>query len=386
MHFRFLNIPVQIHPSFWIFVIFFTNIYRDPSIYSVIIGVVLLMSLLVHEYGHALTALYYGAEPTICLEAFGGKAYYDNRGMSPWQEFLITLNGPLLESLLILISYSLLKSGVFTGHAYIQFFLYVTLRVNILWCLLNLIPVTPLDGGHLLRYFLEKKWGDKGHKISLMIGLMTVAVIAPYLYFKGLYFFGTLLLILGFQNFQMLRYKRFSPKESPFKTYIQGMEALENNDLEKGKNLLKKLLKSKDPQIKQSATESLATIYAKENDIETSYRLLLQSNHEALKEGKYLLCKLAFQQKNYSLVTQYSHDIYELHPTFETALLNSQAFAQQNDPELAGGWLETATLFSPEAHTQAKLLIQDPLYDPIRHHPMFTIYLNKLFPQTPTKA
>jgi len=74
MKFKFLNISIYIHPIFWIFLLFFTDIYRDLSIESVIWGIILFFSLLVHEYGHALTALYFGAKPTVILEAFGGKA------------------------------------------------------------------------------------------------------------------------------------------------------------------------------------------------------------------------------------------------------------------------------------------------------------------------
>lgn len=93
MNFTFLNIPVGIHPSFWIFLLFFTGIYNNPSIESVIVGAVMFVSLLVHEYGHALTAAYFGAKPTITLEAFGGRAEYSSFGISRKKQLLITLYG-----------------------------------------------------------------------------------------------------------------------------------------------------------------------------------------------------------------------------------------------------------------------------------------------------
>ena len=234
MCFRFLNIPVRIHPTFWIFVLFFTNIYRDPSIESLILGIVLTFSLLVHEYGHALTALFFGARPTVTLEAFGGNAQYDSFGITPKQEFIITLNGPLLESMLIAISYFLLKSGVFEGHQYIQYFLYVMMRLNILWCLLNLIPITPLDGGHLLKYLLERKFGPKGTKMSLVVGLVAAAISVPYLYIHGFFFFGTLLLIFGLQQLPMFLQARGPSKGNrPFDHYMKGIEANKNEEVDK---------------------------------------------------------------------------------------------------------------------------------------------------------
>lgn len=346
MNFKLLNIPVCIHPTFWIFLLTFTNLYRDLSIYNVILGGVLIFSLLVHEYGHALTALYFGAQPIVSLEAFGGNAQYDSYGITPKQQFWITLNGPLLESVLILLSYFILRSGVYANHPYIQYTLYVTMRLNILWCLLNLIPIAPLDGGHLARYLLERKFGPAGYRASIIMGLVCAAMAAPYLYFQGYLFFAILLLIFGFQNFRAMQQEgSASRSENPFSSYIRGIESLNNNETEKAKQILKKLLKSKDIPIKHSAIESLAKIYCQENESQKAYDLLLKADPERLKEGKCLLCKLAFERKNYGLVGKYANDIYAIDPSYEIAFLNSQAFAHLNDTALADAWLTTSSQF-----------------------------------------
>lgn len=193
MTFKFLDIPVRISPAFWLFIIFFTRIYENPSIEKIILGVIFALSLLVHEYGHALTARYFGARPEIYLEAFGGYAAHYGR-VTSWQDFWITVNGPLFESLLILQAYLILKSGMFQND-YINYFLYITMRLNIIWCLLNLIPVKPLDGGQIVRILL-------GERASTLIGMGAVIVMAPWLYYQGFLFFSVLLLIFGFQNFQ----------------------------------------------------------------------------------------------------------------------------------------------------------------------------------------
>ena len=347
MHFRFLNIPVYIHPTFWIFLLFFTRIYEHPNLESLILGGVVIFSLLVHEYGHALTAAYFGASPIVNLEAFGGNAEYNGYRMTHKQKFIITLNGPLLESSLIALSYFLLKSGVFSHSYYMQYFLSVTMQLNIYWCLLNLIPIVPLDGGQMLRYLLERKFGENGFRASLVIGLVAVSAVAPYLFVHKMFFFGTLLLVFGFQNFQMLQRSGFSMKRStPFSSYVKGVQAIDDADVEKAKKILKKLLKSKDNKIKHSATESLAKVYIQENESQKSYELLLKSDHQYLREGKCLLCKLAFERKNYELVGKYSRDIYEIEPSYEIALLNSEAFAHLNNPVYSEGWKETASQFN----------------------------------------
>jgi len=339
---------------------------------AVISGIVVFISLLVHEYGHAIAAVCFGGRPTITLEAFGGHARYKGVGMTPKQHFLVTLNGPLFTGLLIIFSYALLKLDFVADHRYIYYFLYVTMRLNIILGLFNLIPLVPLDGGYLARYVLEKKFGDIGLRASIIIGLICVLLVAPYLFYERLFIFGALLLIYGFQNFRELQKSMGSSGgNSPFSCYMQGIEAIKNNEIEKAKAILKKLLRSKNIQIKHSAIESLAQIYFQENESQKSYHLLLKADHQSLKEGKCLLCKLAFERKNYELVGKYSRDIYAIEPSYEIALLNSRAFAYLKQPALSVGWLVTASQFGVEQKEKVKDLVSNQMYDFVRGHEAF---------------
>lgn len=362
MYFRFLNIPVYIHPSFWIFLIFFTNIYRSFSVESLIVGAVMFVSLLVHEYGHALTAYYFGARPSIILEAFGGRAQYNGAHITPKQHFLITLNGPLFESVLIFISYMLLKSGMFTHSPKMTFFLYMTMRINIVWCLLNLIPMMPLDGGQLVRYFLEMKFGRQGFKISVIIGLLCAAVAIPYLFFHDLVFFGTILLIFAFQHVQMLRYPSKS-RPSSFQQLRACEEAVQDPDPDKAKQLLLRLLRSRDRAVKAKAAQSLAQLYVQEEQDKKAYALLLKIDPSHLTDGKCLLCRLAFQYENYTLVKKYGRDVYTIEPTFEHAVMISKAYAFLGEPDMAIAWLQTASQFGESYARQVKNILQEPIYD-----------------------
>lgn len=370
MNFTFLKIPVQIRPTFWIFLLLFAHISDDP-IDNLIVGCVMFVSLLVHEYGHALTALYYGAQPRITLEAFGGNASYSSRGISKRQDFFITLNGPLLESMLIMVSYVLLRSGVFAHHYYVLYALSATMILNALWLVLNLIPLEPLDGGKLLRYFLEKYFGEQGYKISLIIGLAAAAIVAPLLYNRGGIIFPVILAYFGYQNYQELARMLAQSRLSPYQLLMRGLEAVNSSDFEEAKKYFHKVVKSNDKQMKHSAIESLAKIYFNEDNRQQSYKLLLNADHDLLQEGKGLLCRLAFERNNYALVAKYSFDFYALEPTFETAILNSQTFASLNQPELAWGWLETASKFGAEYSEQVKELFSSSVYDPVREHASF---------------
>ncbi|MBS0621905.1 MAG: site-2 protease family protein [Verrucomicrobia bacterium] len=332
---------------FWVFLIFFTRIYDGLSIEGLLCGGVFFLSLLAHEYGHALTAAFFGAKPSVVLEAFGGKAIYDGRGITPKQSFLITLNGPLVTGLLIALSYGLLKANIFAAHPYLQYALYLTFHLNIFWLIFNLIPLAPLDGGYLLRYLLEKKFGSAGHKAAIFLGFLCALAALPYLYERGAFMFMLFLVVYGLRNFQALR----SPEEemattkSPFSCYMEGVKAFNAGDFAKAKSLLKPVLFCKDLEIRHWAIEALAKVYLETKEDQKAYDLLLKADPNLLKEGKCFLCKLAFARKNYDLVAKYAKEIYDLDPSYEIALLNAQAFAAMRQNPLAEVWYNTASQF-----------------------------------------
>lgn len=373
--FRFLNIPVNVHPPFFLFLLFFTGMYEGITITGVMLGVILIASLLIHEYGHALTALYYGAKPEINLEAFGGNAQYINHGISPKQEFIITINGPLLESVLIIIPYVLLNTGVI-HNTHANHFLYLTMKINIFWCIFNLLPVYPLDGGHITKYLLESKLGDLGTRISLIIGIVTTGLGCTYYLLEEYYVFGGLLLIYGFKNIQQYRQFRIGTVGiNPFHLYNIGLRHLQDNEVDQAKAVFSKLLKSQDNRIRTLSAESLATILHKESRSKEAYKNLLKVDHQYLTTGKSLLCKLAFEEGNYSLVEKYARDIYDIEPSHEVALLNSKAFACLKDYTSAGGWLRTASLFENIRKEDLVSILQLNIYDQVRDHVDFQKHL-----------
>jgi stage IV sporulation protein FB len=349
LNFSFLRIPVQIQPSFWLLLLFFSNLYREFSVDNLIFAGIFFFSLLIHEYGHALTALYFGAKPWIVLEGLGGKAYYNDFKISDKERFIVTLNGPLLESLLVVVPYALLNLGLFSSFPLIESILTLTMKINFLWCVFNLLPVAPLDGGYLLQYLLEKKWGDLGTKVSQWIGILAASSGATWLFCQGSFFFGTLLLLFGWNYFQELRRDWRLPKRSNFRCHMKAAKAIQDHKLDEAKSLLKKLLKVQSPSMKYSAVESLAKIYLEEGKSQKAYDLLINADPAFLKEGKCLLCRLAFERGNYKLIAEYAQEIYAIEPSYEIAVLNARAFAHLEERELSEAWFATAAQFETPA-------------------------------------
>ncbi|MCB1116576.1 MAG: M50 family metallopeptidase, partial [Chlamydiia bacterium] len=165
-----MRIPVKISPFFFLtaaLIGWLSSAGMDHMfILTIIWVVVIFVSILVHEYGHALTARYFGQKPRIHLVAFGGITYPEGKRLRGWREFLVVLNGPLFGLILFVIALFLLSTNFFENP-----FALITLKifawVNLFWTLVNLLPVMPLDGGQLLRVIFESIFGAKGLKYAV---------------------------------------------------------------------------------------------------------------------------------------------------------------------------------------------------------------------------
>jgi len=231
VHFRVGKIPVRIHPLFWLISLAFGAIAVRGASVHVFIGVALwtaavFVSILVHELGHALTAKAHGWPPRIVLYSMGGLAIYSPGHQSRRARILIDFMGPgaqfILGGLIVLgivlsghsvalipgLDFTTIGSGsnfVFTGGRlalFIQFMLFV----NIFWGLLNLVPVQPLDGGHIAKAILEKYRPRDSWAAALKLGIGTAVVIAIGSLLLGFgYFIAIMFGLLAYQNYQMLQ-------------------------------------------------------------------------------------------------------------------------------------------------------------------------------------
>jgi Zn-dependent protease len=371
MGFRFLNIPVMIQPTFWIFLVVFCFLPQGSLNQMMILGLVLCFSLLFHEYGHALAAQKFGRNPTITLEGIGGYASYDGRDLKEIHHFVITLCGPIFTGMLILISKYLLVNHVFNIYA-VNYFLHCTMHLNIYWLIVNLAPLLPLDGGKIAEYLIRKiVKEDRARQFSLILGNITALIGGAYFLLNGSYMFAYLFLFHGWQNFQVYTFEFIKQKPSSFSLYNQAVHAAENNENKKAKAIFMKLSKSEDDYFKIRSLEGLAEILSREGKSNEACAALMKVSPEKLNHGKYLLCKLAFAQGNYKLVETLSVDIYKINPTFDTAMLNAKTFSLVNNPDYSIAWLKTAFQFDDAKNMNLEELLVDKAFDTIRDHPSF---------------
>ncbi|MBB4079294.1 Zn-dependent protease [Lewinella aquimaris] len=154
-------------------------------------GITLLLFLfvLIHELGHALTAKSRGVvAEKIILFPLGGGALIPEEPKRIRDEILIYFAGPLANILLALIALPLLllQPG---GKYLIQFYLNpfgnlivvpspaeqllgITLAVNAVLAIGNLLPAYPLDGGRILRALLKRPVGERAATvITTLLGI-----------------------------------------------------------------------------------------------------------------------------------------------------------------------------------------------------------------------
>jgi Zn-dependent protease len=160
--FTVFGIPVKADLSLFILAIILVQSYNDP-VYGIAFGVFLLLSVLLHELGHSLVAMAFGCRvKDITLMMMGGCASMLSMPRKAWQEFLMAFAGPLV-SLALAIGGFVVSDGHIDRHLNIYckpgFFYEFVMRVGVLNAILfvfNLLPAFPMDGGRILRAFLQQ--------------------------------------------------------------------------------------------------------------------------------------------------------------------------------------------------------------------------------------
>lgn len=205
VRFSLFGIPVLIHPFFWITLVIIGGARGGTSPAAILqIGLFVLagfISILIHELGHALTARKFGASSEIVLQAFGGYAAYSGVRLTRPQSFAITAAGPLVQILLGVVLFVTLPllPGLNPNGTY---FVVMLMWISIVWAVLNLLPVLPLDGGRMLDAVL----GPERIRVTLWITIV-VAVLAAIVVYKitGRYLFPLFLGMFAWQAYQALK-------------------------------------------------------------------------------------------------------------------------------------------------------------------------------------
>jgi stage IV sporulation protein FB len=236
LNFSVAGIQVRIHPAFWLIAILLGS--SSANLFNILMWIVVVfISILVHELGHAFAFRRFGQDSYIILHFAGGLTvpisnsldnnYYGQARLTPNQNIFISLAGPFAGFLLALV---ILLFGILLGGTPIVSVLlgfipipsvvlpyqYGSLDrvfvafvfINVFWGIINLMPVYPLDGGNVARYTLIQTDPLNGLRNSLWISVIVGAglAVAGFIYLQSI-FMAFMFGYLAFQSYQALQYR-----------------------------------------------------------------------------------------------------------------------------------------------------------------------------------
>jgi Zn-dependent protease len=227
--FTWFGIPVFLHWSFGLIFVYILW-HAQSNEMSVIdtfwltgLFMSLFLCVLLHEYGHALTARRYGVKTRdIVLMPIGGVARLERMPEKPMQEFVVAIAGPLVN--VVIATVLLVLIGIFANPVHLEILKAAVLQsssgealeesvqesvlqippllqfalnlaaTNIALVLFNMIPAFPMDGGRVFRALLSMRTGRaKATRIAAWVGQAIALMLVGY----GLWSDGFMLAILG---------------------------------------------------------------------------------------------------------------------------------------------------------------------------------------------
>ncbi|MCB0640338.1 MAG: site-2 protease family protein [Phaeodactylibacter sp.] len=201
------KIPVRIH---WTFLLLLAwVIYSSQTqggdlqytLWSSVLVLTIFLCVVLHEFGHALTARRYGVQTRdIILSPIGGIARLNKLPEKPLQEFFVAIAGPMVNVgialclapvLLLFFREETLQlwdiirgvglpgreesSNVFAYYAPSIFFL------NLILAGFNMLPAFPMDGGRIFRALLSIRFGRlRATRVAALIGQVLAILLAAY--------------------------------------------------------------------------------------------------------------------------------------------------------------------------------------------------------------
>jgi Zn-dependent protease len=235
------GIGVYVHWSFLILVaiVMFAQIKQGlgVALFAGVLLVAIFACVVLHEFGHALTARAFGIRTRdITLLPIGGMARMEQPFDRPLEELVITLAGPAVNVVVAMLGFAILlsagvelptdrlhdlfglKRGLLDYPLHEQLLIYLVFTNGFL-ALFNLLPVFPMDGGRVLRSLLAMGLGQlRATQIAAGLGLAmaVVFIVTGILSFQFLFaLLGMFVLMMGQMELAMVRQRAAAAASEP---------------------------------------------------------------------------------------------------------------------------------------------------------------------------
>jgi len=254
--FNIFGIPITVDLSVLILVFILITNFGDPF-FGIVAGVILLLSILLHELGHSLVGMAFGGKVhEIRLLMLGGCASIAGMPKKAWKESLMAFAGPFVSLMIVVLSFSVLyfcfipykenpeltiKVILFevspswaynplgSKAPFVLFLLSYAAWLNIILFIFNMIPAFPMDGGRILRATLQQFFTTRlratwiasriGRFLAILFGIRVLYLVLT----SGFYNFALIQLFIAYmiyqaaeREYQMVLAEEQGPRRNPF--------------------------------------------------------------------------------------------------------------------------------------------------------------------------
>ena len=205
LSFRLFGYPVRIEWMFWLLCALIGMPLlqqQEPEalLRFLVLVAVILGSILWHELGHAWARRRCG-EPysEITLHGFGGLCGGPGH-FTRHETMFIAAAGPAASLLLGGAAFLPGYFGLGADPSF-RFFLVLMITVNVVWALLNLLPVLPLDGGRIFEALVANRRPGLAPRVGFVVALVVAFVGLA----TGRIFLAVIFGFLAYGNYQRMR-------------------------------------------------------------------------------------------------------------------------------------------------------------------------------------
>jgi outer membrane protein assembly factor BamB/Zn-dependent protease len=171
--FHLLGLPVRVYAHFLVLAVLLGSLAGGFA--GMVAGaVVAFLVVLGHELGHAAAEQAFGLRPAIDLVWFGGATSDEGvHALSRLRRIAVAAAGPIAGALVGGLAWRLGvdRTGVAAGAAEVGY------QVGVVWGLANLLPIWPMDGGHLLVDLLPGR-PEARRRITHVVSLVLAAGVS----------------------------------------------------------------------------------------------------------------------------------------------------------------------------------------------------------------
>jgi len=204
---RVAGTPVLLEWTFLVFTVLIGSTLGDPALVVAWL-VIVTVSILIHELGHALALRGWGVPSRIRLHVMGGVTTHEAGALpTRWSRIAVSLAGPAAGMVLLGLPAVLIDRAWPAPEPWDDV-LVLLVWVNLGWALVNLLPILPLDGGHVAHELLDAGTRGRGELPARALSVVTAAAAGAWAITNGFLFGAVFAGFFVIDNLQAIRGRR----------------------------------------------------------------------------------------------------------------------------------------------------------------------------------